>query len=245
MWASQRGFEVRLDWGPAGAERLAGEAGTVVVVDVLSFCTFVDVALTAGCAGVLPLPWGDQGAAERAAATGRVVAGPRGRSPVSLSPTGVAGLPPGTGLAVASPNGAATVLAASGRCRRVAAACLRNAPAVAAWAGERPPVVVLPAGERWSDDSLRPAVEDLLGAGAVVVGLGQPASPEAAAAAAAWRAAAAAPGEWLAGCASGRELTDRGDAPDVALAAAYGVSSSVPVLRNGVLEPATRDQQGA
>ena len=70
-----------------------------------------------------------------------------------------------------SPNGSsiARQLAESGAV--VVGACLRNARAVAAWvtAGAvRGPVALVAAGERWPGDQLRPAVEDLWGAGAVV-----------------------------------------------------------------------------
>ena len=104
---------------------------------------------------------------------------------------------------------------------------------MAAWLRERPAstVSVVAAGERWPDGELRPAVEDLWGAGAVLGALGETgASPEAAAAVAAFRAVADRLGDVLATCASGRELVDDGFAADVDLAAAYDVSEVAPVL---------------
>jgi 2-phosphosulfolactate phosphatase len=113
----------------------------------------------------------------------------------------------------------------------VAAACLRNAPAVAAFARSHGgPVGVIACGERWPDGSLRPAWEDLAAAGAVIVNLPGPRSPEAEAACEAFRGAGRDLPDRLRACASGRELIERGFTADVDLAAAVGVSGCVPVL---------------
>jgi 2-phosphosulfolactate phosphatase len=102
---------------------------------------------------------------------------------------------------------------------------------------------VIAAGERWRDGSLRPAVEDLWGAGAVVAALaarlehrGGPLllSPEAESAGAAWLAVQDRVGEELHACASGRELVELGWPDDVAIAAELDASDAVPVLTDGV-----------
>lgn len=235
-WSGQEPFDVRLEWGPPGARALAG-AAYAVVVDVLSFSTAVTVACERG-AVVHPYAWRDERAREYAAELGAVLAGRRGE-PVSLSPAALARLHGVERIVLPSPNGSAISAALAGSGTTVVAACLRNAPAVVSWLSARrgAPVAVIPAGERWSFDTLRPAVEDLWGAGAVVAGLlgvGLSASPEA-------RAAAAAFGAFtgdLRECASGRELRERGFGEDVLMAEEYGVSSVVPVLRDGAFTAA-------
>jgi 2-phosphosulfolactate phosphatase len=123
----------------------------------------------------------------------------------------------------------------------VLAGCLRNAAAIANWlvwelaAEQLAAVALVAAGERWPDGSLRPAVEDLWGAGAILARVAGAApqlrfSPEAATAAAAFAAVESELEERLAGCASGRELTEYGFAEDVAIAGELDSSTWVPVL---------------
>ncbi len=214
----------------------------VVVVDVLRFTTCVDVAVARG-AVVLPYPWagpGDEGAAAFAAAQRAELAGRR-EDPAtrwSWSPPDLAASPPATRLVLPSPNGSALAFAAAAEAgaATVLAGCLRNATAVAGAARRSGgTVTVIAAGERWpGGGKLRPAVEDLLGAGAVLAALGASApSPEARAAMAAFEAARPELPGWLAGSASGRELAERGWDDDVAVAAALDVSGTAPVLRDG------------
>jgi 2-phosphosulfolactate phosphatase len=204
-----------------------------VVVDVLSFCTCVEVATARGAA-VVPYRWQDDTAARYALEQGAILASrDRGAGGYSLSPASLANIPPGTRLVLPSPNGAAVSLRAAGIGTTVAA-CLRNAAAVAAFARARGgPVAVIACGERWADGSLRPSWEDLVGAGAVIAELPGPRSPEAEAACEAFRRAEADLPARLRACASGRELIERGFAADVELAAAVGVSRCVPVLSAG------------
>jgi 2-phosphosulfolactate phosphatase len=180
----QRAYAVRCEWGAHGVELLARECAVIVIVDVLSFCTAVDVAVGRG-ARVLPQRWADaatksgraspsSAAARDAAARGAVSAGPRGGTGPSLRPSSLVGLARDTLLALPSPNGATLCAAADGHRAVVLAGCLRNASAVAAAArGVGDPIGLVPAGERWPDGSLRVAAEDALGVGAIATALQQ------------------------------------------------------------------------
>ena len=228
--ATQANYDLRLEWGLAGVRALRGTSRAVVIVDVLSFSTAVDIAVGRGAA-VMPYPWRDPTAAEFAASHGALLAGKRSAGGYSLSPASLQGLKPGDALVLPSPNGATLSLNAG---PAVWTACLRNCRAVAA-AVRRvgSPVAVIPAGEQWPDGELRPCTEDLLGAGAVLAHLSGPFSPEAEMAAAAFEHFRHRLEEALAGCTSGQELAARGFQKDIAIAAEYAVSDVAPVSRGG------------
>lgn len=231
----QRDHRIRLEWGREGAALLAADCAVVVVVDVLSFSTAVDVAAGRGAA-VIPLRSADR---ERALPEGVLRAGPRhGRGP-SLSPASLVGLAPGTRLALPSPNGATLCAAVAATGAVLLAGCLRNASAVAAAAQDvGGPIGIVAAGERWPDDTLRVAAEDAIGAGAIAAALpSEERSPEAELAAVQFDAAhRRGLHDVLAATSSGRELRADGYEDDVALAAALDTSTAVPRLRDGLLQ---------
>ncbi|MFF0543995.1 2-phosphosulfolactate phosphatase [Nocardia thailandica] len=240
-WGRQQGWGVRLDWGRAGAAAVGPGSAVLVVVDVLSFTTAVSVLADAGTT-VLPYRWRDETAAAHAAAHGAALAVGRrevsAARPWSLSPAALRAAPFTERLVLPSPNGSAIAASVTGT--PVVAASLRNAGAVAdwilaqGWGTAARPVSIVAAGEQWpGTDTLRPAVEDWLGAGAVAAALAAggagPPSPEALVA-----AAAHTPDADLAALvtdsASGRELAGNGFAADVAVAVELGASAAVPVL---------------
>lgn len=241
---AQRAYGARFDWGADGLRALAPVSDVVVIVDVLRFTTCVDVVV-ARSAFVLPYPWRDGGAAAFAAHHDAELAGSR-EDPTtrwSLSPTDLGSIPSGTRLVLPSPNGSAlSIGAAEHGNATVLAGCLRNARAVADIARTRGgSVAVIAAGERWGSSvaPLRPSVEDLLGAGAVLSGLDRRrSSPEALAAIAAFEQAQPDLVGSLVGSVSGRELVARGRRDDVEVAAAFDVSDAAPVLRDGAYEAA-------
>ncbi|MFH5230411.1 2-phosphosulfolactate phosphatase [Antrihabitans spumae] len=234
-------YAVRFDWGSSGASAIGGDAGVAVVVDVLSFTTTLSVAADQGIE-VLPYRWNDNSAAQYAADNQAALAVGRNEAAgdaVSLSPATVRSANGLERLVLPSPNGSAiahSLAASSGVC---IGAALRSASAVAEWISKKhrdgTALSVIAAGERWPDGTLRPAVEDLFGAGALLAELvarrpDLALSPEAEIAAAAWHSVSDRLGTVLAQCASGRELSAAGYASDVAVAAEVNESKSVPVL---------------
>jgi 2-phosphosulfolactate phosphatase len=205
----QSSYQVRLEWGVDGLDRLAA-ADVVVVVDVLRFSSTVIQALERG----------EQFAMDAAARA------------VSINGAAVAE------RAAASP--AVVLLGGLRNAGAVADAVLR----VQEQRHARTSVAVIACGELTSRDAaaaVRFAVEDLLGAGAVIAALTDRgidhSSPEAAAAGESFRALRGAMRHLLAASGSGRELAQAGRADEVAAAAAVDAASIVPVLRDGVFQP--------
>ncbi|MFN7975285.1 MAG: 2-phosphosulfolactate phosphatase [Acidobacteriota bacterium] len=212
---------IRFAWGMRGLSAALADAGTVVIVDVLSFSTCVDVAVSRG-AQILPAAIPGQAA---------TIAGRRGAGRYSLSPESFLSCDAGERIVLPSPNGGALASACGGKTTYTS--CLRNATAVArAAARQAAPILVVAAGERRPDGSLRPALEDLLGAGAVIRHLPGRHSPDTAAAAGAFDALRHSLADALRRCASGQELVARGYARDVAIAAELDVSQAVPQLQH-------------
>ncbi|HEU5439182.1 MAG TPA: 2-phosphosulfolactate phosphatase [Ktedonobacterales bacterium] len=236
---AQVGFDARFEWGIEGMQRLAPHSDVVVIVDVLRFTTAVDVAVSRS-AVVYPYHGQPDGSAEAyARELGARLADWRGATTserhYSLSPASLLTLAPDERLVLPSPNGATLAFLAAATPATVLAGCLRNATAVAAAARDHGGLVaVIAAGERRERDTggLRPAVEDLLGAGAILTALRPVApSPEARAAMAAFQAAELDLRTHLFGCSSGRELVQKGFSQDVEIAAEHDVSRTVPILR--------------
>ena len=188
---AQSQYQVRFEWGIEGARTIAEGADVIVLVDVLSFTTAVDIATALGV---------------HATSAETVDAAALAKRPTL-----------------------------------VVAGSLRNRRAVAAWVfaqqgdkGDRFTVAVVGSGESREDGSTRFAIEDLLGAGAVIDALADlgidDCSPEAAAASAAFTGLRNATGHLIGASASGRELTETGHRDDIELAIDIDASTAVPVL---------------
>ena len=161
-------LELRCEWGEQGIAALRHTGDVVIVVDVLSFCTAVDIAVSRGAAifpyGAADEPLEEYAHRRRAQVAEKVRVSSGG---YSLSPSSLVGIKAGERLVLPSPNGGSLSLL-TGRAITFAG-CLRNRTAVAQAAqAAGASIAVIPAGERWRDGSLRPAVEDWLGAGAIL-----------------------------------------------------------------------------
>ena len=245
----QAGYDVRFDCGASGAARHSCAGGAVALVDVLCFTTAVSVAIQRGTSAVYPAPSAGSRAARLAVAAGAALAVERRAvtkdRPWSCSPAALRLAPPAPRLVLPSVNG--SVIAAAVRGTAVAAS-LRNAGAVGSWLARRvieatSPVTVIAAGARRPNGTLRPALEDLLGAGAVIAALvarkaGLRLSREASAALALYSSMVSVP-DAVRACASSVELAERGYAEDVEVAVQVDADDAVPVLVDGAFRPAT------
>jgi 2-phosphosulfolactate phosphatase len=229
MTFDQSGFDVGCEWGENRIRHLAPGADAVVIVDVLSFSTCVEIANSRG-AIVFPYRWKDESASAFAISVNAELAGARRAGDgYSLSPASLINISAGTRLALPSPNGSALSLATG--TTPTLTACLRNCRAVATAAAKYGPrVAVIPAGERWDDGSLRPAFEDWVGAGALISHLKGSLAPEAGAALSAYLNVKPDLKHMLKQCGSGRELIERGFELDVEIASELSVSECAPTL---------------
>lgn len=213
-------------------------ADFVVVVDVLRFTTAVEAATTSG-ALVHPYRWRDESARELAALVDARLADGRDPTGPSLSPVSLLSLQPGERLVLPSPNGSTCAAIAAEAGATVLAGCLRNYAAIAEWLNVRGgSVAVIACGERWSDGSLRPAIEDYLGAAALVSALQGRRSAEAEVAASCFDATRRRVPELVRESSSGRELLERGWDDDVTYAVEVGASATVPLLVSGAFRSA-------
>jgi len=228
--ARQTSFSARFEWGYEGVAALGPGTDILVIIDVLSFTTCVDVVLGRGGI-VYPYRVKDETLQAFAREKQAIAAGRRGET-ISLSPASLARIPTGSRIVLPSPNGATCTVLAKGHGATVIAACLRNASAVGRFLRSHGGSIgVIACGERWSNGNLRPAFEDLYAAGAILRELhGYRLSPEAMSAVATYEHGQGEATRLLRHCASGQELINMGFPEDITLAAMVNASSVVPVL---------------
>ena len=239
---TEQSGDVRFEWGEIGAGKMAVSSRVLILVDIFSFSTALDVAVSRNVR-VYPFSYNDRAAAEFARTHGAALAVDRRKltqaSPYSLWPASLATLPFDTRLVLPSLYSAALTTIAAHQGGHVFAGCLRNRAAIASAAlSLGSPISVIAAGERWPNEGFRVAYEDLIGAGAIIAALvagGARPSPEAAAAAAAYEDAASTLGERLRASLSARELHALG-CDEAPFASQIDVSSALPYFKGGVYQ---------
>ncbi len=238
--------QCRLDWGRQGAMQGARRGDIIVIVDVLSFSTSVAVAVDHG-ACIYPCGMEDD-AGEIADRVGGEAAVRRSDVPAkgrfSLSPLTYCGIDAGTRVVLASPNGA-TCSDCVSQAEFVIAGGLVNAAAVGEAVNgmlrqSRPSVTVIACGELEQaadgDIYLRWALEDYLGAGAILSHIDAQKSPDAIVCETAYVHSRGQLQELIRDCRSGDELRAMGFGEDVTYAAREDILASVPVLKDGRFE---------
>jgi len=243
---AQSPYRCRLDWGRHGARAAAERQDILVIVDTLSFSTAVVTAVQGG--GLVYPCAEDEQPGALAQRIGGEVAVRRKDVPAkgrfSLSPLTYLHLAPGTRIVLASPNGAT--------CSRYARAvpflfvgALVNAEAMATVVSHlldttNRCVTIIACGERWqppsADGALRVALEDYLGAGAILASLRYEQSPEARVCAGAFTHSRRDLAALLWECGSGRQLRSMGFPEDVRHAAQLNSYDAVPVMRGKHVE---------
>ena len=237
---TQYPYRCKLERGWKGARDAAERQDILVVVDTLSFST---TAVTAVHHGGIVYPcardedrfaFAHRVGAE--AAVGRPDVPEKGR--FSLSPLTYLNLRPGARIVIASPNGA-TCSRYARRVPCLLVGCLLNARAVAGVLSRllqttQRSISILSCGERWAepgeDGPLRFAIEDDLGAGAILAHLDCEKSPEARVCEGAFKHVRHDLLDVLRDCGSGRELSKRGFGEDVNHAARLNGYDTVPAM---------------
>jgi len=237
---SQHPYRCRFDWGPEGARRAADRGDIVVIVDTLSFSTTVATAVSRGgiiypCkesakADNLAKRVGAEVAVRRAAMTSKDF--------YSLSPATFANLQPGTKVVLPSLNGA-TCSEYAAKSPYLFAGTLVNAEAVGRVINNllrdsQINACVVACGEREKESgNLRVAIEDELGAGAILSYLEFDKSPEARVCESTFLYNREHLSGLLWDSISGRELRECGYGDDVKAASQMNAFDVVPVMREG------------
>ena len=239
-------YRCRLDWGHDGTRRATERGDVLVIVDVLSFSTTVATAVHNG--GLIYPCAPDEDLAALAQRIGGEVAVHRRDVPqkgqFSLSPVTYKDMKLGTKVVLASPNGA-TCSRYANQVPYLFVGALVNAQATALAVSEvlekndALNVTVIACGERWKtpleDGALRFAVEDYLGAGAILSYLQCEKSLEAHVCEGAFLHVRDELEQVLWECESGRDLREMGVGGDVQHAAQLNVYDSAVAMHEDYL----------
>ncbi len=241
---------VQFAWGRRGAQAAVERGDILVVIDTLRFSTATATAVHHG-ALIYPCPVEETVVTALAERVGGEVAShsfnPHSSTPArfTLSPRSYLGVEPGTRIVLPSPNGS-TCCQYGGQAAALFVGALVNAQAVASAvshllsATHRLNATILACGERWrvpdEEGVLRFALEDYLGAGAVLSALPFAQTIEAQACGATFQAMQDHLEAVLWECESGQELRATGLGEDVRYAAQLNIYDTAPALCGERLE---------
>lgn len=149
MFYHQTPYDIRLEWGEQGIDALAPISEAVIIIDILSFTTCVDICLSRNTT-VYPFPWGERDARSFANSRKAILASKRKKfdTAYSLSPSSLIKIPEHTKLVLPSPNGSTLTLRSSQHCKTFAG-CLRNAEHLSQFLNKKyQKISIIPCGER-------------------------------------------------------------------------------------------------
>jgi 2-phosphosulfolactate phosphatase len=250
----QSPYHCRVEWGPRGAREAAERGDVIIVIDVLSFSSTVVTAVHHG-AVIYPYPvYKDGKEQEYASKVGAELIFGRAESiklgNPTLSPVTFNQNHMGKKYVLCSLNGALCSWVGS-KVPSLLIGSLLNASAVASYVNQLQAqtgtaITIIPCGEQWDhvqnrENNIRPAIEDYLGAGAVLSKLNGVKSPEAELCASAFKSVEAKIPDLIWDCGSGRELRVRGHEKDVAHASRVDAFQTVPILTDSYFINAVED----
>ena len=112
---NQANFDIRCEWGVQGVSQLAPISDVIIIIDVLSFSTSVEIATQRGA---IIYPYRTKDASAKAFASlikAELAESTRTAGHFSLSPESLLDIPAGTRLVLPLPNGATLSLETRGR----------------------------------------------------------------------------------------------------------------------------------
>jgi len=219
-------------WGQDGLTYYGEFFNAIVIVDILSFSTTVDIALSKGCS-VIPTEIEKEDQLFALAKEYKaLLTKKRNDIGVTSSPSSMQILDYKQPILLPSPNGSTLVDRASRLGKPVFTGCFRNAAFLTARLNFKEffPVLFVAAGERYSNKSLRPSIEDYWGVGSILANLQGEKTLEADSCIQSFTSASRDLRNKLLACESGQELVLRGFREDVELAAEYNISNNVSLL---------------
>ncbi|MEH7303127.1 2-phosphosulfolactate phosphatase [Neobacillus drentensis] len=241
MFFDQSPYECRVEWGRRGAREAADRGDIIIIVDVLSFSSTVITALRYG-AIIYPYPRTLDGKKFAEKIGGEFILGRAEAAQIgapTLSPVSFCQDHNNKKYVLTSLNGAYCTWISS-QVPALLIGSLLNAESVAVAANQiqkhtKANITVIPCGEQWEgsreyEDTLRPAIEDYLGAGAILSYLEGKKSPEAEFCMTSFLHSKEKLNNFIWDCGSGRELRGRGYETDVKHCSRLNIYPTVPLL---------------